>query len=99
MTAASEDFNALGQQAVFPPSADRHELDEAVRRDVLHHEPDLVHVSGHQHPRAVAFRFTKHRAIAIRGQLAAFLKLIHEDRPDLILMPGDRVGVRQLLQQ
>ena len=67
LAAAGEDFDALGEQVVLPPSAEGHELEKSVGRDVLHQEPNLVHVTGDEHPRPVAIGFTEDRAIAVGG--------------------------------
>jgi hypothetical protein len=97
LAAAGEDFDALGEQVVFPPAADGHKLEESIRCDVLDEEADFIHVAGEQHARSRARGLTEHRAVLVGGELATVFKFIHEDRPDFIFMTGDRVGIGQFL--
>ena len=99
LAAAGADLNPLTQHYLRPPTAYRHELDESVEGDVLHHEPDLVHVACDHYPRPFVMVGADHRAVLIRGQGPDIGEFVDEDRPYLVFVTGNGMGFGEFLEK
>ncbi|MEY3852711.1 MAG: hypothetical protein RI910_1691 [Verrucomicrobiota bacterium] len=97
---ARPDAETLGGEDAVGPAANGRQTKEAIMRDRLHQETDLVHVRRQHHAGPFLFlgRRGEHAAEAIGLQRAA-AEFADEDCADRVLVAGSAVGLRVGLQQ
>ena len=97
---ARPDAETLGGEDAVRPAADGRQAKEAIRRDRLNQETDLVHVGREDHARTLLLlrRRSEHAAEAVGLQRAA-AEFADKDRANRVLVAGGAVGLRVGLQQ
>jgi hypothetical protein len=95
----------LAEQHLHVPPADRLDVQEPVRIDVLHHERDLVAVPGEQDPRGVGrlpgrVAGGEHVAVRVRRQgVGVPGGVLPHHRLDRLLVPGRAGRLEQPLEE
>ena len=94
------DDHALAEDGLIGPSADRHDLEEAVVVDVRHHRADLVDVGGDHDRWSIPGPDSDDVAHLVDGHLVdERLHLGLQKRGDIVLVAGEAVRVGEFLEQ